>query len=84
MSSSPLSRSPSPHTPDSLTVDQLSAINIHDPNPWSNNSWHLDSLKSEDSHMLQLDDLIEQHAYEESVFLPCTLFFFLIPSISLS
>ncbi|KIK67143.1 hypothetical protein GYMLUDRAFT_69330 [Collybiopsis luxurians FD-317 M1] len=66
MSSSPLSRSPSPHTPDSLTVDQLSAINIHDPNPWSNNSWHLDSLKSEDSHMLQLDDLIEQHAYEDA------------------
>ncbi|KAE9411207.1 hypothetical protein BT96DRAFT_1011057 [Gymnopus androsaceus JB14] len=62
MSSSSASRSPSPPTPsDPVDVD-LDQPSWYQSSPDS--SWNR-LLKSEDSQMLQLDDLIEQHAYEE-------------------
>ncbi|KAF5389401.1 hypothetical protein D9757_004262 [Collybiopsis confluens] len=67
MSSSSVSRSPSPHTPSPIPVDNEATIATDSSSPaWPNHLWVLDSLKSEDSHMLQLDDLIEQHAYEDA------------------
>lgn len=73
MSSSSASRSPSPHTPSPGPVDQVAVQTDFDRPSWYNTSpeepsW-TSSLKSEDTNMLQLDDLIEQHAYEESVVL---------------
>ncbi|KAJ3906805.1 hypothetical protein F5879DRAFT_999974 [Lentinula edodes] len=69
MSSSSASRSPSPHTPSPGPVDQVAVQTDFDRPSWYNTSpeepsW-TSSLKSEDTNMLQLDDLIEQHAYED-------------------
>ncbi len=75
------SRSPSPHTPessaDSFDIAQQD-IDIaswytpeHDKSAYLQFAWNPESLfhpaKSEDDAMLQLDDLIESHAYDEYV-----------------
>ncbi|KAJ4468115.1 hypothetical protein J3R30DRAFT_1674956 [Lentinula aciculospora] len=74
MSSSSASRSPSPHTPSPGPVDQVAVHTDFDRPSWYHNSpeepsW-TSNLKSEDTNMLQLDDLIEQHAYEDVDIIP--------------
>ncbi|KAJ3749010.1 hypothetical protein DFH05DRAFT_1475162 [Lentinula detonsa] len=69
MSSSSTSRSPSPHTPSPGPVDQVAVQTDLDRPSWYHNSpeepsW-TSNHKSEDTNMLQLDDLIQQHAYED-------------------
>ncbi|PBK91425.1 hypothetical protein ARMGADRAFT_200950 [Armillaria gallica] len=58
------SRSPSPHTPDSS--DSLEHVAHHDLglSSWYNTE-HDNQPKCEDDNMLQLDDLIESHAYDD-------------------
>ena len=74
------SRSPSPLTPepsDSLEVNiqsdfDLSSSWYHSTKmpPWASDpSVYSASHKPEEDHMLRLDDLIEQHAYDEYVIL---------------
>ncbi|KAJ3778689.1 hypothetical protein FB446DRAFT_712751 [Lentinula raphanica] len=68
MSSSSTSRSPSPQTPSPGPVDQAAVQTDLERPSWYTSSedpsWN-PNFKSEDANMLQLDDLIQQHAYED-------------------